>query len=215
MDLPVRIVHWLLVLLVIVLITTGLVGDEWLVWHMRAGAAMLTLVVFRILWGFAGSANARFTAFVRGPAAVIRYARSLLRPPHETHATHNPLGGWMTVLLLCVLLAQCLLGLCTSDEDQYGGPLVAHISEALAGTLSHWHRRLWWAVAALAVLHISAVAGYYLRYKDNLAAAMLSGAKDLPKGVAAERGAAMSWPLALVLFAACAAAVWSVIINRY
>jgi cytochrome b len=213
-DVPVRVLHWLLVFLLVALIATGLAGDDWLVWHMRAGAATLTLVVFRILWGFAGSANARFSAFVRGPSAVIRYARSLLRPPHEMHATHNPIGGWMTVLLLAVLLVQCLLGLCTADEDQYAGPLVAHISDALAGALSHWHRRVWWAVAALAVVHIGAVAGYDLRFRDNLAAAMLSGAKELPSGVASERGATMSWPLALVLFAACAGASWW-LFNRY
>ena len=213
-DLPVRIVHWLLVLLLAALIATGLAGDDWLVWHMRAGAVMLTLVVFRILWGFAGSPNARFSAFVRGPAAVLRYARSLGRAAHERHATHNPLGGWMTLLLLAVLLAQCALGLGTADEDQYAGPLVAHIGDALSGTLSHWHRRLWWVVAALAGVHVGAVAGYYLRYRDNLAAAMLSGEKELPAGVATERGAAMSWPRALVLFAACAAAAWW-LFNRY
>ena len=92
-DRAVRVVHWLFVVLLVVLLASGLAGDDWLVWHMRAGYSMLTLVLFRVLWGFCGSRNARFGAFLRGPRAVGRYARSLARRAREMHATHNPLGG--------------------------------------------------------------------------------------------------------------------------
>ncbi len=93
-----RVVHWVIVLLVVILVTTGLDGgDADMVWHMRAGEALLAVVLFRIVWGFVGSCNARFASFVRGPAAVMQYVNSLLHPPRELHATHNPVGGWMVV----------------------------------------------------------------------------------------------------------------------
>ncbi len=119
-----RIVHWTIVALVAVLLATGLYGGAAvMVWHMRAGEALLALVLFRILWGFAGSANARFASFVRGPRMVLRYLRSLARPPQPLHATHNPAGGWMVVALLAVLLIQCGLGLFTHDDVMTEGPL--------------------------------------------------------------------------------------------
>lgn len=207
-DAPVRIVHWLLVLLLVALLTTGLLGNDWLVWHMRAGYAMLSLVLFRILWGLLGSHNARFAAFVRGPRAVGRYARSLLGATHEIHATHNPPGGWMVIALLAALLLQCSLGLFTNDDILYEGPLARHVTKDLSDTLSSLHRRWWWVIVALATLHIGAVAGYYVMLRDNLVQPMFTGIKRLPRSIADAANAAASMPRALVLLAACAAGVW-------
>ena len=126
-DAAVRIVHWLMVVVLVVLLATGLAGNDWLVWHMRAGYTMLTLVLFRVAWGFCGSRNARFGAFVRGPRAAARYARTLAKRTHEWHATHNPLGAWMVMALLAALLAACTLGLFTNDDVLYEGPLAVHL----------------------------------------------------------------------------------------
>ncbi|MEO8848726.1 MAG: cytochrome b/b6 domain-containing protein [Casimicrobiaceae bacterium] len=207
-DLPVRIVHWLLVLLLCMLLATGLIGNEWLIWHMRAGYAMLTLVLFRILWGFAGSRNARFAAFVRGPRATARYARSLAARAHETHATHNPLGAWMVLALLAALLLQCSLGLFTNDDILYEGPLAKHITKDLSDTLSSLHRRGWWLIVALAIAHIGAVSAYYAMLRDNLVKPMFSGRKRLPPSLADGSLSAASMLRAIVILLACGAAVW-------
>jgi cytochrome b len=207
-DAAVRVVHWLLVLLLAVLLATGLAGNDWLAWHMRAGYAMLTLVLFRILWGFFGSRNARFTAFVRGPRAVKRYARSLRNRAHEVHATHNPLGAWMVVALLAALLLQCALGLFTNDDILYEGPLVRHITKDLSDTLSSLHRKWWWVIAALAVLHIGAVTAYYTMLRENLVKPMLTGRKRLPADAADASASMASKALAIAILAVCAAGVW-------
>ena len=99
-DLPVRIFHWLLVLLVVISFTTGKLGGNWLAWHFRSGYVILTLVLFRIVWGLVGSPTARFSDFIRGPRRVIAYARSLFSGASMFHGGHNPLGGLMVLLML-------------------------------------------------------------------------------------------------------------------
>lgn len=206
-DLPVRIVHWVIVALLVGLLVTGLQGDEWLVWHMRFGQTMLALGVFRVLWGFVGSRNARFSAFLRGPAEIVRYVRSFTGH-HERHATHNPLGGWMVVLLLVALLVQATTGLFTNDDVLYGGPLSEKVTKDTSDAVSAFHRRFWWVVATLSAVHIAAVLAYLALWKDNLIVPMLTGQKELPPGSATPGDAAASTVKAALLLAACAAALW-------
>ena len=207
-DWPVRVVHWAIVVLVIVLISTGLIGNDVLVWHMRAGGTLLALVLFRIVWGFVGSANARFTSFVRGPGSVVSYLRSILQPPHEIHATHNPIGGWMVIALLLAMLFQAGTGLFTNDDILNDGPLVKLITKDLSDSISSLHRRGWWVVAGLAVVHTLAVLAYYFVLKDNLVSAMVSGEKTLPVRVADSAAAAASTGKALALLLMCGVLVW-------
>jgi cytochrome b len=96
-DLPVRVFHWSLVT---VFAVAFLSGDEFADLHVASGYLVLGLVAFRVLWGFIGGRYARFSDFVRGPATAVRYARSLLAGTPERYLGHNPLGGWMILLLL-------------------------------------------------------------------------------------------------------------------
>ena len=80
-DWPVRIVHWTMVLLLIVLLTTVTIGGDAMAWHMRAGETMLALVLFRIVWGFAGSRYARFSSFVRAMRVNGSRSATLLQKP--------------------------------------------------------------------------------------------------------------------------------------
>lgn len=207
-DWPVRFVHWAIVLLLAVLLVTGKAGGDWLVWHMRAGETLLALVLFRILWGVAGSRHARFASFVRGPREVVTYARSLLRPPRATFAGHNPLGGWMVVLLLVALLVQAGLGLFTNDDIMNEGPLVRHVSKDLSDWLSSLHRRNAWIVVGLASVHIVAVIGYLVAFRDNLITPMVTGRKRLDGSWQAEGMGATANRRAVALLLACGIAVW-------
>lgn len=203
-----RVVHWSIVVLVVAMVATGLIGNEALVWHMRLGQVLLALVIFRILWGFAGSANARFATFVRGPRVVIEYARSLIRPPRHAHATHNPLGGWMVVALLLVLLVQATTGLFTNDDVLSEGPLAKFISKDRSDWIGTWHRRGWWLLVVLASMHILAVIVFLAHFGENLVRPMVSGVKVLPESLHRPHDATASTPRALVLLALCALAVW-------
>ena len=206
-DLPVRAVHWLIVGLLVGLIVTGKLGNEWLLWHMRFGQTMLVLVVFRVIWGFVGSRNARFSTFLYRPSDVVRYSRSLFGA-HEVHATHNPLGGWMVVLLLVALLAQATMGLFTNDDALWGGPLSERVTKTTSDAVSWYHRRFWWVIVALSSLHIGAVLAYLVLLKDNLIVPMMTGYKQLPEGIASPENAAASTVKATTLLVLCWLAVW-------
>src|SRR5690606_7310394 len=120
-DLPIRIFHWLLPLLL---------GFSWysaenrlMDWHRYSGYGILGLLSFRLCWGLWGSHTARFSSFVKSPARVFAYARGGGQGP-SGFAGHNPLGGWSVVALLLVLAAQVGSGLFAVDVDGLeSGPL--------------------------------------------------------------------------------------------
>lgn len=95
-DLPVRIFHWLLVILFAAAYITHVLGTDYFIYHLWSGYAMLVLVSFRILWGFVGSYHARFSNFVRNPIATIKYAFSIFKKNDKHYAGHNPLGALIT-----------------------------------------------------------------------------------------------------------------------
>jgi cytochrome b len=204
-DLPTRLFHWVLVAAICVSVGTGLTGH--MTWHLRSGFVVLALVVFRLLWGLFGSESARFSRFLRSPGAAWRHLRHVMRaePDHET--THNPAGGWMVLLLLLIVLAQALTGLCANDGVMTGGPLADLVGEDWSDTLTHWHAVIIKPLLFIAIgVHVLAVLLYFLAKGHDLITPMLTGRKTLPASV---RPPAMRHPLlALVLFAAIAAGVW-------
>jgi cytochrome b len=209
-DVPVRVFHWTLVALLVVSIVSVKLGGNAMTWHVRCGYSILTLVLFRIGWGFVGSQHARFAAFVRSPRTVLRYLRAPIARDRETHAGHNPLGGWMIVLMLAALLAQASLGLFSNDDIATDGPLVKLISKDLSDAITSVHRRGAWVIFTLAGVHVGAVVYYLVALKENLVRPMVTGAKMLPP--AAAPASVAEAPLrAVVLFAACAAIVWTVV----
>jgi cytochrome b len=186
----VRVFHWSLVVLFAFSAITGKVGGGWIKWHMYSGYAILALVLFRIVWGFVGGEFARFTAFVAGPAAAIRYGLGLLKRGSQPVISHNPLGGWMVVVLLLVLAAQAIFGLISDDEIATTGPLARYVSTELSLKAMSWHRLLGDALLVLTAIHILAVLFHVFVKKEGLIRAMLSGNKDLPPDLAREANAA-------------------------
>jgi cytochrome b len=207
-DLPQRVAHWAMVALLILLVVTAKLHGGAMEWHVRAGETMLTVVLFRVLWGFCGSRHARFSTFVRGPAAVLAYTRSLLRPPHAQFTGHNPLGGWMVVLLLVALLVQATLGLFANDDIATEGPLARFISKDLSDAISSLHRRNAWFVLALASVHVAAALFYLVRFRENLIRPMIDGIKHVPAAMLDSGRSRASPARAPALFALCALAVW-------
>jgi cytochrome b len=174
-DLPTRIFHWALVALAVFSFTTGTVGGDWMAWHLRSGYTVLALLLFRILWGFAGSTTSRFAHFVRRPRLAIDYGRRLLATRASDAFGHNPLGGWMIVAMLAAFLVQAASGLFADDEISTQGPLAVKVSNATVERLSALHSYNQWVLVALAALHVTAIATYAFAFRTPLVGAMVHG----------------------------------------
>jgi len=180
-DMPTRLFHWTLVVLVVLLYATGEYGLLDMRWHFWLGYAVLALIIFRVLWGIFGSQTSRFGDFVRGPFAVAAYVRSLFSTNKQASIGHNPLGGWSVLALLMCVLVQAVTGLFATDEIDTDGPLVARVSTytvKLMTRVHHWNENV---LLALVGLHIVAVLLYLLLKHENLIMPMISGRKRLPK----------------------------------
>lgn len=177
-DLPLRLFHWALVLLVISQIVTAWMGGNALEYHALGGYAILGLLLFRIAWGFLGGTHARFADFVRGPASVLSYAKALFSSAAAEHRGHNPLGGWSVLAMLASLLVQACTGLFANDDVMMEGPLVKHVSGRASEIATAVHDVNAVILMALVSLHILAVLYYLLGKKQNLILPMITGRKS-------------------------------------
>jgi cytochrome b len=181
-DLPTRLFHWALALCVMGLVITGNVGGNAMVWHFRLGYAVLTLVLFRLAWGFAGGHWSRWSSLPLHPRHVLAYLKS--RSTDRTHAGHNPLGSWSILAMLFFLVFQVSTGLISDDEIANAGPLTALVSGSWVSWASAWHKN--WGkliIILLVLLHLVALLWHRFRKHPPLLPAMLHGDKSLPEPV--------------------------------
>lgn len=173
-DRPVRLIHWSFVLLIPALWASAEFGQMQI--HRLLGYGALFLLLFRLYWGVVGSATARFSSFVRGPATILRYVRTGVAA-----VGHNPLGAISVIALLGVLGLQIGLGLIAQDTDgEFAGPLARLVSYETSRAAGDWHEVVFNVVLALIVLHIAAILFYLLVKRDNLVRAMLTGRRPMP-----------------------------------
>lgn len=200
-DLPTRLFHWTLV---------ALIGLSWwsaeegeLDLHLWLGMAVLSLLIFRLLWGLFGSSTARFARFVRGPRAVLDYMRG-----KWTGIGHSPLGALSVIALLALVGFQAGLGLFSSDEDGLmTGPLANAISLGLSERITDLHGDLFDVLLVLIGIHVAAVIFYLIVKRRNLVWPMVTGKAALDPGTQPMR-AGKWWAALLCLVAAIAITRW-------
>ena len=191
-DLPTRLVHWALAVLVLV---AWLTGGERMDIHRYAGYGILGLVVFRLYWGVAGGSTALFSEFVKGPGTVLAYVRGWRAAPASFG--HNPLGALSVLLLVILLISQIGLGLFAVDVDGLeSGPLARFISFETGRKAADLHELNFRLLQAAIVLHLVAIAAYALFKRRNLVGPMVTG-RDATAGLEGELRPAPLWRLAL------------------
>lgn len=202
-DLPTRLFHWILVLLVF----TSWLSTElnWMRVHILSGLTVLSLLLFRLIWGFIGSDTARFSHFVKSPLAATRHLMHLARREPDIEAGHNAAGGWMVLVFLTLLSVQAGTGLCANDDVLTEGPLARIVGKARSDWLTHIHNVNFTLIEIVVALHVLAIITYRLLKGHDLLSPMLTGKKRLPGATRAPR---MMHPvLALAVFVFCAVAV--------
>ena len=205
-DLPTRLFHWALVACIVGLTVTGYTGGGAMEWHARIGYAVLTLLLFRLVWGLVGGHWSRFSNFIYSPRSVMNYLRGRAHPDHLIG--HNPLGAGSVFAMLAVLLAQIATGLVGDDEIAFTGPLNRFVQSSQGLAATWYHKRVGqWLLLALVLLHLGAVLYYLVRRKDNLIRPMMGGDKAVAHVAPESRDTAGTRMLAAGVLAGCAGAV--------
>jgi len=204
-DLPTRVFHWMLALSVVwawaSIHYAEALGDPLLKYHRWNGLFILVLLLWRLMWGGVGPGTARFAGFVRGPTAALDYLRSLVGGQRRVYLGHNPLGAWMVLALLGVLIAQATAGLFSVDQDNLtAGPLYRFIDEGWQKVITRWHR---WAfdnlILPLVAIHILANMLYGVIKREPLIRAMITGTKPADKYEDADQSRQLRRPIVVAV----------------
>jgi cytochrome b len=206
-DAPIRLFHWVLV----VLIATSYVSVKlgWMQTHLLSGYSILTLLLFRLVWGFAGSDTARFASFLRSPLAGIAHLRALGRREPDQEIGHNAAGGWMVLVMLGLIGVQAVTGLFSNDDALTEGPLKKYVGQEMSDRITDYHAFNFNLLFAAMGLHVLAILVYLTVKRQNLIRPMITGYKRLP---AASRAPRFTHPVAALLTLAVAAGiVWAMV----
>jgi cytochrome b len=209
-DLPTRVFHWSLALMVISLIVTGNIGGNAMVWHFRCGYAVSSLLLFRIMWGFVGGHWSRWRQLTCTPSALRHYFSALHR--HQRFLGHNPMGSLSVIAMLALLLIQVTTGLFSDDEIANAGPLTVWVSENIVSMATQWHKGLGKSIVILLIAtHLAAIVWHFVKKDENLSRAMLLGdkASAVPATSATDRP--LDWIKALACLALSSALVFLLI----
>lgn len=163
-DLPTRVFHWLLALSFLGAFITA-ESERYRDIHVALGYTLLSLLAFRLLWGFVGTRYARFRSFLFKPREVIDYAKSLLRRSPAHYLGHNPLGSVAIWLLLALGISTGATGVLLFQD--IGGDAVEELHELLAN-----------AMLAVVVIHIAGVLVSSVLHRENLVRSMITGFKS-------------------------------------
>jgi cytochrome b len=176
-DLPTRLFKWSLAAGVAIAYGATWLPDGSMTLHKLAGYFILSLVIFRAVWGFIGSRTARFASFVRGPRAIIAHIRRAARGQGWRFLGHNPAGGAMILALLALCAAQGLTGLFSSDGVLAGGPFADFLGDESASLVTAAHKVGFYILLGAIVLHIAANVYYQGVKREPLITAMVTGVK--------------------------------------
>ena len=209
-DLPTRLFHWALVACVVGLVVTGNIGGNAIQWHFRFGYAVMSLLLFRFVWGLLGGHWSRWSQLPLRPSALKTYFQG--NSPTGHLAGHNPMGSWSVLAFLVVLALQVSTGLISDDEISNMGPLAALAPSEWVSWASSWHRH-WGKLTLLGLVaaHVLAVSWYRWKKNQKLVAAMLHGDKSLPEWVPPSQDTAKTRLLALFLWAMAIVSAWAIV----
>jgi len=211
-DLPTRLFHALLIVCVAGLVITGEIGGDAMRLHFLFGYGVLTLVLFRLVWGFVGGHWSRFVNFVPTPAQLLAYVQALRTRSAPPSVGHNPLGALSVIAMLLMLAIQVLSGFISDDEIAATGPWTSLVPNAWIELATEYHSEIGKTILiVLVILHVASIL-YYKRYKnEDLITPMIKGDKQEPATTPASRDTRTSRIFALSVLLACAYGVYQLV----
>ena len=192
-DWPVRVFHWTLAASVLGAFITG-ENEDFERLHQTLGWVAAGLIAFRVVWGLVGTRYARFTEFIRSPAQVWAYIKSLRSGQPQHFVGHNPVGAVAVMLLMGLTALSVYTGWLALAEDAAEWLEEAH--EIAANTL-----------ITVVLVHVIGVLWSSRTHGENLLKAMLTGRKTAPS----EAGIHRNW--GVLGLAMLMAVVWFVFLE--
>ena len=213
-DWPTRLFHWTLAALIVALVITGNLGGNAMVWHFRCGYGVLSLLIFRIMWGFCGGHWSLWRQLTCTPSLVRQYLTPSVShtSSHTSFLGHNPLGSLSIIAILGLLGLQVTTGLFSDDEIANSGPLVRFVSESTVSLATRWHKGYGKTIIlSLVAIHLLAILWYFIQKKENLTRAMLTGNKTAEATALSSKDGPANWLLALVCLLVSSGLVFALI----
>ena len=196
-------------LCVVGLVITGNNGDSAMVLHFYLGYAVLTLLLFRVIWGIVGGHWSRFTSFIPKPKSLLYYLRNFRNPDAKASIGHNPLGAISVLAFLIVLFLQGLSGLMSDDDISVSGPWTALVPNNWVEFATRYHAKFGFPLILILIgVHLFAVL-YHLHVKQqNLIRPMIDGDKVLPADTPASLDSLKTRAIAFAVLSACSYVVY-------
>ncbi len=208
-DLPTRLFHWAIVLLVITSYVS--IQKSWMEVHFLSGETILALLLFRLAWGVIGSETSRFGQFLKSPITALATLAKFGRRAPDDQVGHNAAGGWMVLVMLALLLVQACTGLLSNDDVMVDGPLRHLVSKETSDRITAIHAFNFNLILAAIGIHLLAIIAYAVVKRHNLVRPMITGRKRLPGATRQPRMASPLLALAVLVLAGCV--VW-VLVTR-
>jgi len=180
-DLPTRLFHWSLASSFALAWLTS-EGDRWRSIHVFLGYLMLGLVVFRLVWGFAGSHFSRFASFWFGPKEALDYLRQVMTGHAPRHVGHNPTGSLAIYILLAMAVVVGLSGIVTLGGDEQQGLAAGWFTFAQVQIIKKVHDLGATLMLLVVFGHLTGVVVESVLHKENLARSMVTGFKQAAAG---------------------------------
>lgn len=163
-DLPVRLLHWILTILVFAALGLAMAGESdgsLFQMHMLLGIIAIVVVILRLIWGIIGSSYARFGSFLFGYKQLFQYIKNVLKRTSPRYIGHNPGSSWAIYAMLLLTLGLGLTGLFTSVEA----------FEELHGLLA-------FLLLLVVIAHLAGIVWHTIRHRENIAFSMFHGKKQ-------------------------------------
>jgi cytochrome b len=177
-DLPLRIFHWGMIIIIGCLWVTSDQDLGLIELHIKFGYTALGFLIFRIIWGIVGTKHSQFKNFIPSFTTLKQYIIDSRLGKIKHYVGHNPIGSLMVILMLLLMLGQATSGLFISDDVFSAGPYNGVFSEQVEKIFKTIHTNAFDLLMVAALFHIIAVIYYEKVKKQALIKAMINGKKQ-------------------------------------
>ncbi|MDA8006502.1 MAG: cytochrome b/b6 domain-containing protein [Alphaproteobacteria bacterium] len=192
-DLPTRITHWALAILVIAAFISGdgiadtPTNTEWgrnLQIHRIIAVCIVGLLIFRLVWGFIGNAQAKFKNFPFNLGELSEDIKTFSKKDAKHYPGHGPTGAWATIAILVFVAVQVGTGLLNfNTDDNIYGPLARLVPQNVNNNAKWIHEKLGELFPTIILLHLAAVFWHEIVKGHKIITAMFTGRRPVQNDV--------------------------------